>query len=172
MTLLLFFFFCRIKGLSCFQDTLAVFELTLWKKKRGFCRRMSVQAKKSNLEICSAKGWPYPTYRRERHKISVTTFPSECKIAINNNNTEKLFDRDLHPNNGLWDARQCFYSESRNANIETPSSSFFFFFLFLFFLFCQIITVCMKNTCGPAMIFSPMHKVFFHYSNGTKKSHC
>ena len=136
MTLLLFFFFCRIKGLSCFQDTLAVFELTLWKKKRGFCRRMSVQAKKSNLEICSAKGWPHPTYRRERHKISVTTFPSECKIAINNNNTEHLFDRDLHPNNVLWDARQCFYSKSRNANIETSScSSFFFFFLFFFFFF-------------------------------------
>ena len=85
------------------------FRVNLVKEKE----RMSVQAKKSNLEICSAKGWPHPTYRRERHKISVTTFPSECKIAINNNNTEHLFDRDLHPNNVLWDARQCFYSKSR-----------------------------------------------------------
>ena len=142
----------------------------MWKKKRGFCRRMSVQAKKSNLEIFSAKCWPHPTYRRERHKISVTTFPSECKFAINNNNTEHFFDRDLHPNNGLWDARQCFYSKRRNANIETSSCSSFFFFFFFFFL--PNYHGLYEKHVRSSDVFSLMHKVFFHYSNGTKKSHC
>ena len=122
---------------------------------------MSVQAKKSNLEICSAKGWPHPTYRRERQKISVTTFPSECKIAINNNNTEQLFDRDLHPNNGLWDARQCFYSKSRNVNIETSSSSFFSSFFFYFFYFTKLSRFVWKTRAVQRWFFHRCIKYFF-----------
>ena len=42
--------------------------------------------------------------------------------------------------------------ERHNINVTT------------FTFFCQIIRVCMKNTCGPAII-RLMHAVFLHYSN-------
>ena len=92
---------------------------------------MSVQAKKSHLEICSAKGYHVPP---DRHKISVTTFSSAVCNRYNNN-TDNLFDHDLHLNNVPWDARQWFYSKSRERKYRNLILiRLLFLLLFFFFL--------------------------------------
>ena len=117
---------------------------------------MSVQAKKSQLEIWSGKGWLRATYRQRDstqnksdhfspshvRSITIITIPTICltKIYISTMFCETQDN--------------AFIQRVEKRNIETSSSFFFVFF------FCQIIRICMKNTCDPAIFFADAYSIF------------